>query len=1813
MEARTSELAELSRWSHDPAPVALISGSSGSGRTRLAREAAQALPSGWCAYTCDPSAAVADIAGRLKRERGASLIVVDDAASRREVAELVCMLTAQVFAHPVKALLVVGDSAAFAGWAELPEAVSWPTIGLRAAGGDGDRRRWFVHATQAFAARLGIDPPDLPSIAGRSAFGEAGETILITHLRALLALRTGSRARAVELRTAPVDEVLAELLEQERQRWRSLPDEAAAAALSAEARDALILALVATAPRDVDDVRQVAQAVLGDGARPLTPQDAADLDQWAGRVCPGAGSHRVTTSAVVHAVVLNELALPQHAELRAALPLGARARTSPEVLDRVVRALRLRADAAALAKSVLRQDPRLAAPLLERVVALGIDPRPIEHDVRTAWETSRPSHAEETRLLPLLGRGGGLRIQVKLREFAVDRARAAARSDEDRVDGLTDALVAYGRSLLASGEPGRATAAFREAQEILELDPAAQEKLAHCLHALGTSRLAAGNAVEAIPSFGRAATLFEQLAASAFDRGGAAERYLVPRVRSLLDAGTARLAGPEPRRSFESFAIFQAAVLTARQLVDSGVSAGTPMLAAALCGIGDARRLGGRSAEAIDFYREAVDFLGAPGQTPDLIGDDELAGALMRLGTALVAAGRTGEARPYLGRAEHIYRSGVADRVVDSQRNLAQCLLEVAASAALDADEQEARRAGREAVTTLRALSPTDAEIAEPLLARGLSNLAWIEAAQHRGDEAVRLMREAVATYRRLADRDRPRYAQGLGICLGRLALYHREYGDFQRAVRAHKEAVEVHRARLESGEFEPPAPASSPALFQGASADFYRELSELKATATMWASGPSQQRDPQAMRAWSDANQMLKDDPTLMSLLARAMARHQAATAAPSSTPSAGSRPSPTPARVPLAVELDEAIAARTAALGSTPPTASAFAALAALHLQRSEAIGGTVDDLDRAIEAGERACAADDTSTGAHCAALVRALVARFERRRRRADLDRAVAVRAHEAGEAFDPAFLVELSSAWRLRGEALGSVPDLTRAVEVAAAAVAGDGQAAERLHALAAALLARNHLDDDPGDLDDAVRVSEAAVAHATERDLHAHRYLDGLAAARLRRFAQQIGGPETGGSGRSERPDRADLERADDCVERALVLVPAEHPERPGLVARRCTLRHLRYRVDHDADDLERAVVECDDALATLPKDHPARFRLFVVLGHVLVQRFADVAQSTAECERAFAVLRRALRSSADRPEWAEAASRYGELLVGSQLQTHAPASVAPDVRDAFHAAASTIAGSPSVRFRAAMKWSTWALTSADPADAVAALDTAAELVKRRSPRGMDRRVRAERLVDLGGLGQQAVTFQMVLGRHDDAVWALERNRGVLLGELVDTRAAVDALRVEEPAHAASYERLCAELDAMSRHEPQDEPTPGARATRRLRLTDELERLSAGIRQQPGGERFGDPPEPEELRTVCPRGPVVLVGHGSALIVTTERTEIVLLPRAGREIHDQSAAFDAAVRAVAGPGPARLGRKAAEEEISRTLEWLWDCVAEPVLKRLEILGRPKGPFPRVQWCPVGLLTFLPLHAAGHHVEDARFGACPRTVMDRVISSYIPSVRVLRHALGRARIARRAPSTSRGLVVSMPQTPQHPDLPTAAAEASAVAGAFPGDALVLTPPGAVRDRVLGELRDRDWAHFACHGIVDMLDPEASRLLLHDHLEHPLTVRDIAMVGAGHGQLAFLSACSTSHTATRLADETISLSSAFLVGGYPRVVATLWPLRDKVASRVSSVVYAAVLAADSFDAAASGLHDAVRSVRDEGADFPSRWAGHVYSGA
>jgi CHAT domain-containing protein len=288
--------------------------------------------------------------------------------------------------------------------------------------------------------------------------------------------------------------------------------------------------------------------------------------------------------------------------------------------------------------------------------------------------------------------------------------------------------------------------------------------------------------------------------------------------------------------------------------------------------------------------------------------------------------------------------------------------------------------------------------------------------------------------------------------------------------------------------------------------------------------------------------------------------------------------------------------------------------------------------------------------------------------------------------------------------------------------------------------------------------------------------------------------------------------------------------------------------------------------------------------------------------------------------------------------------------------------------------------------------------------------------------------------------------------------------------------------------------------------------------------------------------------------------------------------------------------------------MARTLGWLWDAVAGPVLDRLGICGPPRDgePWPRLWWCPSGLLSLLPLHAAGHH--DTVSDAAPRTVLDRVVCSTTPTLRALAHSRRGADSPR--PCANRAVVVAMPKTPgSNADLPGAAAEAALIRRHFPGEVTVLTGTAATHDAVLAALAGASWAHFACHGHSDLVDPSACRLLLADHHNRPLTVVDLARLRMDNSELAFLSACSTARPSGRLAEEVIHLASAFQLAGYRHVIGTLWPIGDRHAVDVADLVYPAIVGGADVAAA---VHGATRRMRDRWPSDPSVWASHIHVG-
>src|ERR1017187_7056112 len=120
-----------------------------------------------------------------------------------------------------------------------------------------------------------------------------------------------------------------------------------------------------------------------------------------------------------------------------------------------------------------------------------------------------------------------------------------------------------------------------------------------------------------------------------------------------------------------------------------------------------------------------------------------------------------------------------------------------------------------------------------------------------------------------------------------------------------------------------------------------------------------------------------------------------------------------------------------------------------------------------------------------------------------------------------------------------------------------------------------------------------------------------------------------------------------------------------------------------------------------------------------------------------------------------------------------------------------------------------------------------------------------------------------------------------------------------------------------------------------------------------------------------------------------ALVVDNDDVRVIPLPALGYdEITSQVNNMLAALDMAAGGEV-----DAPAEALAGILGWLWTAVARPVLdalnlnERPDLTGQDAAPGHRLWWCPTGVLSLLPVHAAG------LYGPEHAAVPERVISSY----------------------------------------------------------------------------------------------------------------------------------------------------------------------------------------------------------------------------
>ncbi|MEU6635124.1 CHAT domain-containing protein [Streptomyces rochei] len=929
---------------------------------------------------------------------------------------------------------------------------------------------------------------------------------------------------------------------------------------------------------------------------------------------------------------------------------------------------------------------------------------------------------------------------------------------------------------------------------------------------------------------------------------------------------------------------------------------------------------------------------------------------------------------------------------------------------------------------------------------------------------------------------------------------------------------------------------------------------------------------------------------------------------------------------------DLDEVVEVARACVQATPeddPGRADFLANLAITLQTRFLRTRQLEDLDEAAGLARTLVQTipEDDSNYPLCLAIL-SLVLENRHRRTGRLVDAAEAVETARSALRADPITLTQLGAALHSRFRRTGQMGDLDEAVETAREAVRAAPSdfphRAGSLSILATALGSRFQRTGQLTDLDEAVEAFRRVVQATPQNHIARAVGLRDLSTALCDRFAR---------TGQLEDVDAAVV-----AARNAVLAAPHDHPDRAACLSALSTALRSRYGSTRHLADLDLAVDAALSAILGTPHDDPQRAEFLAKLGVALRTRFERTCQPR-DLETAVEAVREAVRATPhDHPDRAHHLNSLSELLWMRSEFIGTP----EDRKDALSAAeeaADVKTAPPRMRVAGARTAGRMAATS-DPGRAAASLEKAVLLLPEVAPRRLRRTDQHHALGSIAaGLAAEATALALADSngsRQERAMRALtlaEAGRAVLLSQALGTRSDLTELRDRHPALARRLSELQELLDQDSA------ATAGIGAGQAMRMGQERQRLAAEledllvrVRACAGFASFGLPPSPDDLLAEAVHGPVVTfnVSHyrSDALLLTRDGIDFHPLPKLTPEaLADRVVAFYRALNEATAPNADRV---AAQQTVREILEWLWDAAAGPVLTALgEAIpdARDGQPLPRVWWAPGGLLGLLPLHAAGFHTAS-HTGANPLTVMDRVISSYTPTVRALSHTRSRQP---RPVDYSQSLIVAMPTTPDNTPLrhvteealrvrnllhcPVQLVESAPIPDGTPPPPSIGTPTTST---VLARLPACGIAHFACHGISDRTDPSFSRLLLHDHATTPLTVSALSRANLDHAQLAYLSACNTADPGRGdLLDEAIHLTSAFQLAGFRHVIGTLWPIKDHLAAEIAESFYTHLTVGQPGsldpDQSATALHKTIRAVRDRYPATPSLWAAHLHVGA
>jgi hypothetical protein len=492
-----------------------------------------------------------------------------------------------------------------------------------------------------------------------------------------------------------------------------------------------------------------------------------------------------------------------------------------------------------------------------------------------------------------------------------------------------------------------------------------------------------------------------------------------------------------------------------------------------------------------------------------------------------------------------------------------------------------------------------------------------------------------------------------------------------------------------------------------------------------------------------------------------------------------------------------------------------------------------------------------------------------------------------------------------------------------------------------------------------------------------------------------------------------------------------------------------------------------------------------------------------------------------------------------------------------------------------AARARLAVAWAEWAVGTAVAEYAAEAYERLVAMTSQDASTRYGAGAKQRVLVAAQEYAEEAGYWLCRAGRYREAVLALETGRAVGLTEALgrDNTAVLQQLRAAGLTELADeYRRAIEDFDE------QERSTSAKLGPVWTQLQDVARRVAAAT----GADPLSLAATYDDITAETGDGAIVYLAAakagGYALVVAARHDpQYVDLPKLDRaavagivgKVVPEIDMSSGVARFAAAGGPTRTVRDIMPADWQETtdpavvgLRRLWqDGVKDLVL--LSARGRV------VTLVPVGLLSLLPLHAAGE----------PGTPGDRMTEwRHIGHFSSIRYAPN-ARSLRRCRDTVRGLTgqdetllaIDVPDgfgVAANSHLSYVARETAEVTRRWTG-----RPARPVHACTWAEFCSAAethtvW-HLACHGSAEPGSIMDSRLFFADR---QVTLGELRRaLRPGRRRLAVLSACQTNLTGSAMPNEVLGLPSALVQIGFAGVIATAWTVDDLATTYLMTVFY------------------------------------------